>query len=122
MTDKINGLVEALARVQQMRDNLSGAVSRELRHDRAALETVIAALSRPQQALQVDREAVARIVDPKAWESLDRERAHPTKNHKNKEPWSWLRYYELGCEPSLAKADAILALFYPLGGGQITTA
>lgn len=61
-----------------------------------------------------DREAVARIIDPVAWATRDIEIAHPTKNHKNKVPFVWADYYQRACEPSFAKADAILALSAPI--------
>ena len=79
-----------------------------------ALEDAVRSLSSARAAL--GREEVARIIDPEAWKLVDRERINPTPTAKNKEPWNWLRYYEMGCKSSLTKADAILkALAAPAG-------
>jgi hypothetical protein len=58
-------------------------------------------------AVLADREAIARIIDPKAFDDLESEKAWAKKNDKPDHWWAPLQKH---CNDVLAKADAIRAL------------
>lgn len=70
-----------------------------------------ASISQPAQA--VDREAIARVIDPEAFKQWDRETAHGRKAENGK-PWADV-VWGAQCDAARTKADAILSL---LGGQQ----
>lgn len=77
--------------------------------ERDLLNRAISALTAP---LSADRKAVARVIDPKAWAKVDR-----LKGTHNWQDWPKMK--AKWCSPSLAKADAILALTAPRGAGEL---
>ncbi len=87
-----------------------------LRNKYLRLRTLLAA---PVSAPGMDREAVARIVDPDGWATFDRQRATLTNMGRDPEtelgPWMYVKR-------SLAKADQIIALqrdAEPADGSQV---
>lgn len=81
--------------------------------------TVTPLYAAPVSAPGMDREAVARIVDPDGWATFDRQRATLTNMGRDPEtelgPWMYVKR-------SLAKADQIIALqrdAEPADGSQV---
>lgn len=73
----------------------------------AGIERISPPREEPRQPPEDVREKVARLIDPKAWDTFDRvlEAIKQAGLNPDDEPGRWM-----SVEPSLAKADAILAL------------